>query len=137
MKWPVIALCAIIAGIQLIQVQRTNPEVVYDFDGPSEVKALLKRSCYDCHSNETEWPWYSHVAPASWLVDHHVEDGRKHLNFSEWEALRVMGWIRNEIVEEVAGGKMPPKSYLRMHSDAKVTAEELAILQEWAGAQGP
>ena len=133
MKWLVIALCITIVGIQLVPVKRTNPEVVYDFDGPEEVKAVLKRSCYDCHSNETEWPWYSRVAPASWLVSHHVEDGRKHLNFSEWEALKEMGWIRSEIVEEIAEGKMPMKSYLRLHSEAKVTDEELAVLKKWAG----
>jgi hypothetical protein len=137
MKWTFIALCTIIVGIQLIPVKQTNPEVAYDFDGPAQVKAILKRSCYDCHSNETAWPWYSHAAPASWLVAHHVEDGRKHLNFSEWEALKAMGWIRNEIVEEVSEGKMPPKSYLFMHPGAKVTAQELSVLKEWAGAQGP
>ena len=133
MKRTIIALCIIIIGIQLIPVKRTNPAVVYDFDGPSKVKAILQRSCYDCHSNETEWPWYSHVAPISWMVAHHVEDGREHLNFSEWEAMREMGWIRSEIFEEVTEGKMPLKSYLLMHSDAKVTDEELAALKEWAG----
>ena len=133
MKRTIIALCIIIVGIQFIPVKRTHPEVVYDFDGPDHVAAILKRSCYDCHSNETAWPWYSRVAPVSWMIAHHVEDGRKHLNLSEWEALKTMGWIRSEIVEEVAGGKMPPKSYLRMHSDAKVTAEELTVLKEWAG----
>ena len=134
MKWMVIALCTILAGIQLIPVERTNPAVVYDFDGPPDVKAILKRSCYDCHSNETQWPWYSRVAPASWLVTHHVDDGRKHLNFSEWEAWKAMSWIRSEIVEETAEGEMPPKSYLRLHSDAKVTAEELTVLKDWAEA---
>ena len=133
MKRTIIALCIIIICIQLIPVKRTNPAVLYDFDGPDPVAAILQRSCYDCHSNETEWPWYSHVAPISWMVAHHVEDGREHLNFSEWEAMREMGWIRSEIFEEVTEGKMPLKSYLLMHSDAKVTDEELAALKEWAG----
>jgi len=126
------ALILILAGIQLIPVERTNPETVYDFDGPAEVKAILKTSCYDCHSYETRWPWYSYVAPMSWLVSHHVQDGRKHLNFSEWEMLKDMGWIRREIVEEVTKGEMPLPSYLRMHSEAAVSADELSILREWA-----
>jgi hypothetical protein len=122
-----------IIAIQLIPGKRANPPVVYDFDGPAEVKAVLRKSCYDCHSNETEWPWYSRVAPMSWLVVRHVNDGRKHLNFSEWEALKDMGWIREEIHEEVAEGKMPMKSYLLLHSDAKVSETEQAVLKDWAG----
>ena len=133
MKKAAIVLLAVMAAIQFIPLKRTNPEIVYDFDGPPEVKAILQRSCYDCHSNETEWPWYSRVAPMSWLVVKHVRDGRRHLNFSEWEALRAMGWIREEIHEEIEEGKMPMKSYLLLHPDATVTAEELAVLKGWAG----
>lgn len=122
----------IVVGIQFIPVQRTNPRVVYDFNGPAEVEAILRRSCYDCHSYETEWPWYSYVAPVSWLVVHDVEEGREHLNFSEWEALQNMVWIHSKIHAEVAEGKMPMEIYLLMHSDAKVTEDELRILKEWA-----
>jgi hypothetical protein len=135
MKKIIIAIVLLAAGIQFIPAKRTNPDVAYDFDGPAKVKAILQKSCYDCHSNETRWPWYSYIAPASWLVSHHVEDGRKHLNFSEWEAMKDMGWIRREIHEEVAEGEMPMKSYLLLHSGAKVSAEELAILKHWAGEQ--
>ena len=132
MKKILIAIAIVVIGIQFIPAKRTNPEVTYDFDGPPEVKRILKKSCYDCHSNETDWPWYSYIAPASWLVSRHVEDGRRHLNFSEWEAMRAMGWVREEIHGEVAEGAMPIKSYLLLHADANVTADELAILKAWA-----
>ena len=132
MKRIIIALAAVVIGIQLIPVKRINPAVVSDFDGPSEVKAILQSSCYDCHSNETEWPWYSHVAPMSWLVAHDVKDGREHLNFSNWEPLKDIVWIRTQIYNMAANGQMPPTPYLTMHSDTKVTDEELVVLKKWA-----
>lgn len=133
MKKVIIALIAAVIGIQLIPVKRTNPDVISDFSGPADVKAILKRSCYDCHSNETRWPWYSYVAPVSWLVAHDVEEGRAYLNFSNWAPLKDMVYIHHEIYEEVAEGEMPMKAYLLMHSNAKMSAEDQAVLKEWAG----
>ena len=124
MKRIVAALVFLVIGIQFIPVKRTNPAVVSDFDGPPEVKAILKRSCYDCHSHETEWPWYSHVAPVSWLVVHDVKEGREHLNFSNWEPLKDIVWIHQEICREVAEGEMPLKIYLLMHADAEIYRSE-------------
>lgn len=132
MKKIIIALIIIVVGMQLIPVKRINPAVESDFDGPAEVKAILHRSCYDCHSHETEWPWYSHLAPVSWLVAHDVKDGREHLNFSNWEPLKDIVWIRAQIYNMAASGQMPPKPYLTIHSDAKVTDEELVVLKKWA-----
>ncbi len=132
MKRVLLILAVVIIGIQLIPVKRTNPPVAYDFDGPAEVKAILKRSCYDCHSNETTWPWYSHVAPVSWLLADHVKEGREHLNFSEWEGMKDMGWIPGKILREVSEGEMPLKSYLLIHSDARVSPADLAVLGKWA-----
>ena len=123
----------LIIGIQLIPAGRTNPEVISDFDGPAEVKAILQRSCYDCHSNETVWPWYSHVAPLSWFVVHHVDEGRMHLNFSNWEPVRMIPYVREEIYKEVAEGNMPLKSYVLIHRKARLSAAEKDILQAWAG----
>ena len=133
MKRIVIALVILVIGIQFIPVKRTNPAVVYDFDGPPEVKAILKRSCYDCHSHETAWPWYSRVAPASWVVAHDVKEGREHLNFSNWEPLKEIVWIHQEICREVAEGEMPLKAYLIAHPAAEISSEELSILKTWAG----
>ena len=133
MKRIIIALTAVVVGMQLIPVKRTNPAVVSDFDGPSEVKAILKHSCYDCHSNETEWPWYSYVAPVSWIVAHDVKEGREHLNFSNWEPLKDIIWIHQKICAEVSDGEMPLKAYLIAHPEAKISSEELAVLKAWAG----
>jgi hypothetical protein len=131
MKRAIIALVVIVAGIQFIPVKRTNPPVVSDFSGPKDVGAILKRSCYDCHSSETKWPWYSHVAPISWLVAHDVAEGREHLNFSNWEPLKDVVYIRATIYGMVAKGDMPPKIYLLNHSEAKVSDEALALLKNW------
>ena len=127
-----IALVVIVVGIQFVPVKRTNPGVVYDFDGPANVKAILKRSCYDCHSNETKWPWYSHVAPVSWFLADHVKEGREHLNFSDWEPLKDVVYMHTQIYTMVATGQMPLKSYLLLHSDAKISPEDLATIKKWA-----
>lgn len=137
-KKTIIVLTVLIVGfigIQFIPVKRTNPAVVYDFDGPSDVKAVLQRSCYDCHSNEADWPWYSHVAPVSWLVAHDVKEARDHLNFSDWEPLKDQTWVPDHVYKMVANGEMPPKIYLLMHSDAKVSSGDLAVLRQWAEAR--
>jgi hypothetical protein len=100
---------------------------------PANVEGILKRSCYDCHSNHTTWPWYSSVAPVSWLVAEDVEHGRKKMNFSEWtklsEAKREARL--NEICEQVKSDEMPMPKYLLMHSDAKLSQADKDILCKW------
>ena len=85
MKKIIIALIVILIGIQFIPVERTNPPVTREINAPDNISSILKASCYDCHSNETDWPWYSYIAPVSFLVAGDVMDGRKNLNFSEWD----------------------------------------------------
>ena len=103
-----------------------------------EVNAVLRRSCYDCHSNETVWPWYSQIAPVSWLVARDVNDGRKHLNFSVWESYDEKRKAKKltEIGEEVGEGEMPMAIYLPAHPDAKLSEAEKTLLVEWAKAIG-
>jgi cytochrome c551/c552 len=109
-------------GIQLIPVSRTNPPILtqIQWDSP-QTEALMRKACYDCHSNETVWPWYAHVAPVSWLVAHDVEEGRHHLNLSERPANRIRA---NEMVEIIQEGEMPPSIYLIMHPDARLSDQE-------------
>ncbi len=121
--------------IQFVPVDRSNPPVVADFDGPENVEAILRRSCYDCHSNEVSWPWYSRLAPVSWLVARDVKKGREELNFSDWPRFAAKSDMRDEIVEEIDEGEMPLPIYLITHRDANVTAEERAILEAWALAR--
>jgi hypothetical protein len=117
--------------IQLIPVNRTNPPVVTQvkWDSP-ETAALFKRACADCHSNETIWPWYSQVAPVSWLVAKDVREGREKLNVSDLnggDQGRLMKRIE-EISEVIQEGEMPMAIYLPMHPEAKLTQDEASTL---------
>lgn len=99
-----------------------NPPVVSEPNWDSlQTLALVKRACLDCHSNETVWPWYSYVAPASWLVNHDVMEGREHLNFSEWTA---ESRDVNEIIGVIEDGEMPPAIYLPLNPSARLTDAE-------------
>lgn len=133
MKKFIAFLVVVIIGIQFIPIERTNPPVQSDIDAPSDVKAILKKACYDCHSNETNWVWYTKVAPMSFLAVKDVNDGREHLNFSEWGSYtNKTEKMMDEIWEEVREEKMPPWQYRIVHSEAKLTQEEKNILRNWA-----
>lgn len=120
----VLVVLALALVIQILPIGRnhTNPPVVQEpqWDSP-QTRELAMRACGDCHSNESQWPWYSNVAPVSWLVAHDVEEGRSKLNFSEWnrpqdEADRAAALANR--------GEMPPGYYAMMHKSAQLTAAE-------------
>lgn len=127
----IIVLVVLIGGFLLIQLipfghQHTNPPVVMEpnWDSP-QTKDLARRACFDCHSNETVWPWYSNIAPVSWLVQNDVDEGRRYLNFSDWGRVREP----YEIPEVLQQGRMPPSYFLLMHPEAKLTqAEKNALI---------
>ncbi|MCU1278782.1 MAG: heme-binding protein [bacterium] len=129
-----LALAVLIALLQLGQCHRTNPPVTGDIGAPAEVAAVLRRSCYDCHSNETRWPWYAHVAPMSWLLHRDVDEGRRHLNFSEWDKVPVdkRDKRKNAFGREVKSGDMPPWFYLPLHPAAKLSDADKALVEKWA-----
>ncbi|MDP3236801.1 MAG: heme-binding domain-containing protein [Myxococcales bacterium] len=117
-------LIALLVVIQLLPFGRdhTNPPVTGEPAWPSpEVRALAVRACFDCHSNESKWPWYSHVAPVSWLVTDHVKEARRELNFSEFDRTQKHA---KDAAEELREGEMPMKGYVALHSEAKLTDEE-------------
>lgn len=128
-----IALGVIFLGLQAVPVDRSNPPVVSDFTGPAEIKTLMVAKCYDCHSNETVWPWYSYVAPMSWSISDHVIEGRKELNFSKWgdysadKKEEKIGEIYDEILDEY----MPLPNYLLLHPETKVSEEEFELVELW------
>jgi len=100
---------------------------------PSAISTILRTSCYDCHSNQTSYPWYSKVAPASWLLAKDVREGRDELNFSEWGSYnkrKQIGKLR-KIKEEVTSGEMPNKNYLIIHRRAKLSPEQKDDLAKW------
>jgi hypothetical protein len=120
-----LVLGALLLALQLVPYGRDhgNPPVTQDAPWPTaEGRRLAVDACYDCHSNETKWPWYSHVAPMSWLVQRDVERGRAELNFSEWEG------DADDAADAVEDGSMPPRNYTLLHPDARLSAEEKAAL---------
>jgi hypothetical protein len=121
-------LLAVFVVLQLIPYGWThsNPPVVADAPWPSpEAEAIARQSCYACHSNETEWPAYSYVAPMSWLVRRDVDQGRAELNLSEWDPLDNEA---DDAIEQVEEGTMPPRQYTVIHRGATLSAEERRIL---------
>jgi hypothetical protein len=138
--WIFATLGAVFALLQFTNPPRTNPPVAPGHDlmatnaPPAEIAALMHSACYDCHSYETKWPWYSHVAPVSWLVANDVTRGRERLNFSEWpRALPERAAKRLErISEEVDYQDMPPAKYTVLHPEARLTADQRRQFIHWA-----
>lgn len=121
--------------IQFIPSDRTNPDTSPEQEimVPDEVNNVLWESCYDCHSNETVWPFYSYIAPVSWFVINDVKEGREHMNFSTWEKMSYSEQIemKEELWEEVSEGEMPLSGYTILHPSAKLTEEDFDILRNW------
>lgn len=115
-------------AIQLVPYGRaqTNPRVVAEPAWDSATtRELAVRACFDCHSNETSWPWYSNIAPISWSLQNHVDEGREKLNFSEWDGSQQ----GDEAAETVRDRSMPPTQYLLVHPSARLSDAELAALE--------
>ena len=135
MKKALIIFIVILVAIQFIPIDKTNPIVTAELDASREIVSVLKRSCYDCHSNETVWPWYSNIAPVSWLVASDVNDARAHLNFSKWENLSRKDRVKmkEEIWEEIEDEKMPLWKYNILHPDASLKQKDKELIRDWAG----
>jgi hypothetical protein len=119
---------ALFGLLQLVPLGRdhTNPPVVeaVSWDSP-QTEALVGRACMNCHSNQTEWPWYSNIAPASWMVAMDVAEARDHMNFSDWGE---RGRAVRDLVREIERGNMPPARYLALHPEARLTVDERSQL---------
>ena len=128
-----IAVVVIFIGIQFIPVDRTNPPVTEEIKAPENVLNILQTSCYDCHSNKTNWPWYSYVAPVSFFITGDVSEGRQHLNFTEWNNYDEKRKEKklDGVAEAVEKGYMPLASYKLMHPSSKVDENEVKIIKDW------
>jgi hypothetical protein len=135
--------CATLLVIQIIRPARTNPPidpaktVASTSHVPPDVAATLDRACKDCHTTGTSWPWYSNVAPISWFVINHVDDGRRALLLSDWadiEPARKMKRL-GDICKEVRDGDMPLTSYLWMHADARLSEADVTAICQWTDAE--
>ena len=119
----------------LPEVITDNPaDLLSNNDVPKEIEQMLRTTCYDCHSNETVYPWYSYVSPVKFLISKDTRDARKHLNFSEWESYSMEDKLEalDEISEEVGEGEMPMKIYPITHPDAKLSDVDREVLISWA-----
>ncbi len=138
-KLVILGLIGLFVIIQLIPLNQTNPAVIQDVQAIAEVNSILRTSCYDCHSNETVWPWYSRIAPGSFLITRDVVVGREHLNFSEFSGMDFYDStdVADEIIEMLDSGKMPMKPYLLLHPDASLTDSQTRVLIQWAESLYP
>ena len=138
MKKILLGILIIIILIQLIRPEKNiSSESINDIstvmDVPENVQEIIKTSCADCHSNTTKYPWYSEVAPVSWYLASHVNDGKKHLNFSEWASYNKnqKEHIIKDLKKELKSKEMPLNSYLWIHKEAVVSPEQYKILLDW------
>jgi hypothetical protein len=118
-----------------VRFDRSNPSINGDLSAPPVVKDAIERACYDCHSNQTRWPWYSAVAPFSWWIHHEVEAGRMRLNFSSWTDYASDPGTEDQKLDEaarlIASGAMPPWYYRAMHRQARLTLAERVAITRW------
>ena len=126
LKRIVIALVLFLIVAQLVPISHTNPPITREvkWDSPA-TRTLAQRACFDCHSNETTWPWFDYVAPVSWYVANHINDGRRSLNFSQWDQPNS---DFEEVSRSVKNGEMPLWDYVLLHPSAKLTADEQTAL---------
>lgn len=127
-------LIAVVIIIQFIPVDRSHPPARSEIEAPPEVMEILRTACYDCHSYETDWPWYGYVAPVSWWLAHHLEEAREEMNFSDWGLMEPgkQAELREEIWEEVEEGEMPLPSYRRVHPEARLDDRQHRVLENWS-----
>ncbi|HOP41420.1 MAG TPA: heme-binding domain-containing protein [Geobacteraceae bacterium] len=126
-----IALFLTLVLIQLVPVRRTNPPIETEIATPGHIKAILRKACYDCHSNTTRWPWYSSIAPVSWLVAGDVTRGREELNFTTWNRYtpKKQASLRKDVWKQVEEGHMTPRLYRLMHPEARLAHAEKEVLR--------
>ena len=139
LKWTAIVLAVAFVGIQFVRPARINPPIddaktiQAKINVPPDVDAILARSCNDCHSNKTDWIWYTNVAPVSWYTSHHVDEGRRELSFSEFGGYSSKKAARKleEICDQVKSGEMPLWDYVILHPSAKLSETDKQTICDW------
>jgi hypothetical protein len=127
------SVVALLVAIQFLSPGAENPPSKGEVSAPPEIQHTLRRSCYDCHSNQTQWPWYGQVAPFSWAVARDIYLGRRQLNFSEWgdyyplTRKRKLQWMGRALQRE----DMPPLFYRLIHPSSRLSPRDRAQLQRW------
>jgi hypothetical protein len=143
LRWTAVSLAVLFIALQFVRPAKTNPLIDQSralhtqAEMSTEVATILQRACYDCHSNDTRWPWYSNVAPVSWFVIDHVNHGRRHLNFSNWASYdkQKKATQIQLIGDTVKLNQMPMSSYTLIHTEAKLSDEDKKLIGEWVKAE--
>ncbi|GEO06643.1 heme-binding protein [Adhaeribacter aerolatus] len=138
-----LTLLVLFIAIQFIQSEKnegpvaTNQDITHYVEVPVNIQHILKASCYDCHSNQTNYPWYAQVNPVGWWLNHHIEEGKAEINFSDLTGYDKMKLDHKleEIVEEVQQGHMPLPAYLWLHTDAKMNQQQVTQLVTWVNKE--
>jgi len=139
-----LAVLLILLISQLFRIDKTNPPVdpTQDFltltNAPQDITMMIKNACYDCHSNETEYPWYTNITPVNFWIKGHINGARGNVNYSEWGSYsdKKKAHKIEETIEVIEEGRMPAKSFVLMHSEAKFSETEYAKLITWLKTQG-
>jgi cytochrome c551/c552 len=135
MKKTILILLFLLVAIQFIQPDKTNPQTddALKLQAPQDVINILKRACFDCHSNETKWPNYSYIAPISWSVVSHVNDGRKAINFSEYKKIdpKIKQKRLKRAIQTINNTMMPLSGYIQFHKEAVLSDNDKKILVKW------
>ena len=135
-----IGLLAALVIIQFISLREARPnnnnsKSIFEMNPPpaADVENILNKACLDCHSYQTKYPWYAQIAPVSWYIDDHVNNGRKHLNFDEWSSYsaKKADHKLEECIGEVKEGEMPLEEYVDLHPEAELTKDEMFALLDW------
>ena len=141
MKKVLLGLLVVLILIQFIRPEKNNSKNEMNAmstvtEIPVEVTKIIQTSCADCHTNSTNYPWYSEIAPVSWYLAQHVKEGKEHLNFSEWTTYNKdqQEHIINDLKEVLNDREMPLKSYLLIHKDTKLTENQYQIMYDWANS---
>lgn len=140
LKVILVIVIIVLIAIQFIRPTKNSGEeiagnqITAKYETPQEVRQVLKVSCYDCHSNTTHYPWYFSIQPVAWMLEDHIEEGKKELNFSTFTNLPVWRQYKKfkEIGKEVKDGDMPIAAYTLMHRDAVLNADQKLLIQNWA-----
>jgi hypothetical protein len=135
----ILTLLSILIVIQFIRIDKAtkpfdaNTDLIALIKPDAEIVSILKVSCYDCHSNQPTYPWYTNIAPVSWWIKHHINEGSHHLNFSEWGnySQKRKDHKLDECIEMVEEDEMPMSSYTLMHKDAKLSSAQKTLLLNW------
>jgi len=139
LKYLLWIVVVIFIAIQFVPIDRENPigdansDLLMQTQASQEVQSIMRNACYDCHSNETVWPWYSNIAPVSFVIANHIEEGRDHLNFSDWASYdkEDQSYILKNMKKEIDKNAMPLKGYVKMHANAEMTNERKALIFAW------